>query len=372
MFAELGRLRLAGSDALLATIAHLAKRSITGASEVSVTLGQGEHAYTAAFTGELARALDEKQYECGSGPCLEACADAVIRSVPDTAREDRWPAWVTAARQRGVRSSLSVGLPGRDAVAGGLNIYAGEAHAFGDDAITLAQTFAGFAAVGLANAGPRPKPAASGASPRPATATLDAAALVECMKEAFVAVDPRGVVVEFNRAAQDLLGWPAEEVRGRHLDDTLLPDHDGEPISKALTRLFAADGHARAVPRRVSLRHRDGHRLPAQMTLSVIRGTAAPLACAFVTDLSRRAAAENEAERHHEFLVALLDNLDVGVVALDLDGTPLLVNRALRRMHGITDDRGDVDMTPVVTATIFDLDGTPLPAAYAGGACSPR
>jgi AmiR/NasT family two-component response regulator len=37
-------------------------------------------------------------------------------------------------------------------VTGALNIYATKPHAFDDDAIALAQTFAGFAAVGLANA----------------------------------------------------------------------------------------------------------------------------------------------------------------------------------------------------------------------------
>ncbi|MEU4623466.1 ATP-binding protein [Actinoplanes sp. NPDC023801] len=358
-FAELSRIRLADvdGDTLLEQIAQLTKRSIAGVSEVSVTLMQGEHARTAASTGELARALDERQYECGRGPCLDACADAVILSIPDTTTEDRWPDWVTAARQYGVRSSLSVCLPGLDKVAGGLNIYAGQAHAFNADAITLAQTFAGFAAVGLANAHPHRTPAGR---PRPATATLDAAAVVEAMKEAFVAVDRRGVVVAFNQAAQDLLGWPADEVCGRHLDDTVLPGYDGEPIGEALSRLFDAGDRARAVSRRVSLRHRDGHWLPAQMVLSVLRGAGEALACAFVTDLSQQAAAENEAERQRRFLAALLDNLDVGVVALDLDGKPLLANRALRRIHGITDDRSNAEVTPAVAATIYGLDGTPL------------
>ena len=192
------------------------------------------------------------------------------------------------------------------------------------------------------------------------TAALDPAELVDSMREAFVAVDRHGTVVEFNRAAQELLGWPLEQVRGRALGDTVLPDYEGRPIGEALGRLFAAPA-ARGVPRRVSLRHRDGSRLPVQMLLSVIRGAAGALACAFITDLSQQAAAESDAQRQHRFLAALLDSLDVGVAAVDADGRPLVVNRALRRVHGIGDDWDTATVTRAITESVCDLDGSPLP-----------
>ena len=152
-FAELGRIRLADIDIdnLLEKIAQLAKRCIPGASEVSVTLLHGNIPQTAAFTGELALALDEKQYERGYGPCLDAADTTTSLLVPDTGSEERWPGWAAVAARAGVHSSLSVGLPVHEHVTGALNIYATTPKAFDDDAITIAQTFAGFAAVGLAN-----------------------------------------------------------------------------------------------------------------------------------------------------------------------------------------------------------------------------
>ena len=153
-FAELGRIRLADVeiDTLLDKIAQLAKRTIPGASEVSVTLVQGDDAHSAAFTGALALRLDEMQYERGYGPCLDASAGNASVSVTDTANEERWPDWAGAAQEAGAHSSLSIGLPVHEKVTGALNIYATKAHAFDDDAAALARTFAGFAAVGLANA----------------------------------------------------------------------------------------------------------------------------------------------------------------------------------------------------------------------------
>jgi GAF domain-containing protein len=153
-FAELGRIRLADIDidTLLNKIAQLAKRTIPGAGEVSVTLLHANNPQTAAFTGELALALDEKQYERGYGPCLDAADTTTTQMVPDTSNEQRWPGWAKEAEKAGALSSLSVGLPVHEHVIGALNIYATTPNAFDDDAITIAQTFAGFAAVGLANA----------------------------------------------------------------------------------------------------------------------------------------------------------------------------------------------------------------------------
>ena len=153
-FAELGRIKLSETDidGVLHKIAQLAQRTIPGTDEVSVTLVRGKGAYTAAFTGDLAVALDEVQYKKGHGPCLAASASGDSLSLPDMATESRWPDWAARAREAGVNGSLSIGLPIHETVSGALNVYALKPDTFDDDAIILAQTFAGYAAVALANA----------------------------------------------------------------------------------------------------------------------------------------------------------------------------------------------------------------------------
>jgi GAF domain-containing protein len=153
-FAELGRIKLADTDidAVLDKIADLAQRAIPGADEVSVTLMRGKGAHTAAFTGDLALACDERQYKRGHGPCLDAANTAATLLIDDMAQETRWPDYTQSAAKAGAHSSLSVGLPVHEAVTGALNLYATKPDAFDDDAIMIAQTFAGYAAVALANA----------------------------------------------------------------------------------------------------------------------------------------------------------------------------------------------------------------------------
>jgi hypothetical protein len=55
-FAQLGRTKLGETDldGVLDRVAHLAKRTLAGADEASVTLVTGKDAHTAAYTGQSA------------------------------------------------------------------------------------------------------------------------------------------------------------------------------------------------------------------------------------------------------------------------------------------------------------------------------
>ncbi|MFF0378386.1 ATP-binding protein [Actinoplanes missouriensis] len=152
--------------------------------------------------------------------------------------------------------------------------------------------------------------------------------LLDSVPEAFLALDAAGIVRGFNRAAHDLLGFTAAQARGRHLDETIQPRYDGDPIMPALIRLFAA-GPARPVVRELSVRHRDGHRLTTRATLSLARGDGEALACVLLADL----AAETTADRDAGFLTALLDSLSVGVIAVDQHGRVIVLNRVLRQVQ---------------------------------------
>jgi GAF domain-containing protein len=152
-FGRLAQIKLGETDlsGVLDQVAHLAKLTLPGAAEVSVTLVTDQDAHTAAYTGQPALALDEWQYGHGHGPCLDASASHTTFSLPDMTTEDRWPDWAARAHEAGILSSLSIGLPIHDQVTGALNVYATKPDAFDSDEIILGQTFAGYAAVALAN-----------------------------------------------------------------------------------------------------------------------------------------------------------------------------------------------------------------------------
>jgi GAF domain-containing protein len=152
-FAELGRISLAEAslESVMERIAALTKRTVPGASEVSVTLVERGKASTVAFTGALAIDLDERQYDKGYGPCLDSIEGGEPVVIGDMETETRWAAWAQEASRCGAGSSLSIPVPLQREVTAALNIYSTERAAFTEPDIEVATTFAAYAGVALAN-----------------------------------------------------------------------------------------------------------------------------------------------------------------------------------------------------------------------------
>lgn len=152
-FAELSRIELGKQPlgGVLGRIAELAKHTIPGITEASVTLLQGETVSTVAFTAQLAVDLDERQYETGFGPCLAAAASGATIAIPDTHTDGDFPDFARAAARRGISAVLAIGLSLEQRTVGALNLYG--AGAFDEATLELARGFADYAAVAVANAG---------------------------------------------------------------------------------------------------------------------------------------------------------------------------------------------------------------------------
>lgn len=137
----------------LCRIAELARQTIPGVAEASVTLMQEGAACTLGFTGPLAAHLDERQYDAGSGPCMDAARSGGTVAVADMASSGVYPDFGRVAHHHGITRSLSVGMPVERHVVGALNLYGRDGGTFDDRTGDLATTFASYAAVAVANAG---------------------------------------------------------------------------------------------------------------------------------------------------------------------------------------------------------------------------
>jgi len=90
-FAELSKIMLSELQLseVLGRVAELAKQTITGAADVSVTLMEDGHVSSVAFTGPLSAELDERQYEAGFGPCMDAALSGATVTIENTAAAPR-------------------------------------------------------------------------------------------------------------------------------------------------------------------------------------------------------------------------------------------------------------------------------------------
>jgi GAF domain-containing protein len=139
---------------VLSEITAIAVRGTPGAEASSITLLRADKAFTAAFSGEMALAADELQYEHGYGPCMDAGRGGVLLRVDDMHTEERWPDYVAhVCAATPVRSSLSVPLPYQGASIGALNNYSSKPGAFAlPESLRAGSDVAEVIAVAVANA----------------------------------------------------------------------------------------------------------------------------------------------------------------------------------------------------------------------------
>ena len=119
-----------------------AKLSVSGEVFCGITLARRKKYDTVGSSGPRALAMDEIQYGFGDGPCLSAIREARTELVPDVTAEPRWPEFMAAVFEHGVRSILAVPfeLEQEDARAA-LNLYALNEHAFSPGTIDAAESY---------------------------------------------------------------------------------------------------------------------------------------------------------------------------------------------------------------------------------------
>jgi GAF domain-containing protein len=137
---------------VLAHVAHLAVKVIPGARDASVTIIERESPRSVAFFGPLAVALDERQYEAGFGPCMDAAVSGQVRTIEDTNQDAVYPDFARLAQRHGIGQVVAIGFPTVQQMGGALNMYGGGQGAFDADARALAAVFADYAAVAVLNA----------------------------------------------------------------------------------------------------------------------------------------------------------------------------------------------------------------------------
>jgi GAF domain-containing protein len=151
--AELARLTVNTDSAeqTLRRVAELAKRTLGRIEEVSLTLIEEGRPRSVVFTGPLAVQLDERQYELGFGPCLDAAKTGQTLVVDTDDADTPYSEFARIAARAGVRHVVSTGMPLAQRSIGGMNVYQTAEGAFSPEFLEHAEVFASYAAVTVNN-----------------------------------------------------------------------------------------------------------------------------------------------------------------------------------------------------------------------------
>lgn len=152
-------------------------------------------------------------------------------------------------------------------------------------------------------------------------------------RQAYIAIDSRGFITEWNTAAQFTFGWTRGEAVGRELATLILPPRYREAHTSGLRR-FAQTGESRIVGKRLEFPalHRNGHEFPVEFSISVLRHGSSYSFHAFVADVTTRARLEAALREGEARIRSIVESTSDGIMFVSSDGRVASVNRRAQAM----------------------------------------
>jgi len=183
------------------------------------------------------------------------------------------------------------------------------------------------------------------------------AAIVECSDDAIVSKNIDGIIETWNRGAERIFGYTAEEVIGKPITILIPPERlDEEPQILARIRRGERIDHYETVRRR-----KDGTLIDISLTVSPVRDERGRVvgASKIARDISERKQAEARMRASERQLQDLLAAIPAAIYTTDAQGKITYYNQAAAELAGRTPAVGSDEWC--VTWKLYKPDGTPLP-----------
>src|SRR5216683_2469131 len=152
--------------------------------------------------------------------------------------------------------------------------------------------------------------------------------LTETAGDAILSADSQGNIVYFNRAAERIFSYSADEIRGQTLT-VLMPERFRDAHRQGFGR-FLRTSEARVIGKTVELagRRKDGTEFPLQVSLSTWKTREGVFFTGILSDITERKRAEDALERHRSDLVR--SNAELAAANKELESFSYSVSHDLR------------------------------------------
>ena len=200
-----------------------------------------------------------------------------------------------------------------------------------------------FAATGLVISWLNQRLHAADAAQRIAAASANARAerldaILRMTVDGIIVIDAQGRIEAFNRGAQELFGYPEDEVLGRNVR-MLMPSPHHEQHDSYLRR-YLETGEAKiiGVGREVAGRRRDGTIFPVHLAVGEMRIGTERKFTGMLRDLTKRVDLEDALGASEARWRAVVDAAVDGMIVIDARGRVESFNRAAEKLFGYSSD----------------------------------
>ena len=147
------------------------------------------------------------------------------------------------------------------------------------------------------------------------TAASEFRALLDVAIDAVVIIDHRGIIENYNRAAQRLFGYSAAEAIGANVS-LLMPEPDRSEHDRHIARYLASGvPHVIGIGRDINARRKDGGIFPVSLAVGRIPDSDPPRFVGFLHDLTARRQATEEQQRMQQRMARVSHLATMGEMA---------------------------------------------------------
>lgn len=159
--------------------------------------------------------------------------------------------------------------------------------------------------------------------------------VLDSMVDAYVGLDADGRVLEWNRAATEMLGWTRDEAVGRLLTELFVTVDRREWVLQDM-RQYLETGQSPVIGQVTSQMacRKDGSELPVEVSVNPVGAGSELTFHAFLRDMTELTAERAAQQGAEATFQAVFENAPIGIAVLSLDGTFQRVNRELCRVTG--------------------------------------
>lgn len=151
--------------------------------------------------------------------------------------------------------------------------------------------------------------------------------ILQIAPEAIISIDANQRVILFNKAAENIFGYDADDMIGRPLD-ILLPEKSVREHHRHIDQFSRSDVVARQMGERlmISGRRKNGEVFPAEASISKVGGSGREIFTVILRDVSEREQAEEALRKSEMKHRTLIESMSDGIVHVDNDSAIQFVN----------------------------------------------
>ncbi|MEM7620572.1 MAG: PAS domain S-box protein [Pseudomonadota bacterium] len=163
-------------------------------------------------------------------------------------------------------------------------------------------------------------------------------AVLNTVVDGIITIDAKGIIRSFNKSAEKILEYTADDVIGRNINILMPKPYYAEHDQYIKNYLTSGNAKIIGIGREVEARRRDGSVFPMELGISEVNIAGERMFVGIVRDISERKKYETELADSTERLQAVLDTVVDGIITINEHGYVEAFNPAAEQIFDYTAD----------------------------------